>query len=84
FLFANLYRHQRVIRVMDDACGLIADLVAHYRSNPADMSMHWHETEQTLEGRDRLRLVGDFVAGMTDRFAISEHRRLFDATPELR
>ncbi len=84
FLFANLYRHKRVMRVMDDACGLISDLVSHYRAQPSDMPMHWHETEQTLAGRDRLRLIGDFVAGMTDRFAISEHRRLFDATPELR
>ncbi|MEL6297639.1 MAG: deoxyguanosinetriphosphate triphosphohydrolase [Pseudomonadota bacterium] len=84
FLFANLYRHQRVMRVMDDARDVIADLVKHYRANPDDMPDHWHQTEQRLEGRDRLRLIGDFVAGMTDRFAISEHRRLFDATPELR
>jgi dGTPase len=39
-----------------------------------------------LEAGDhrRARIIGDFVAGMTDRYAIAEHRRLFDATPELR
>jgi dGTPase len=34
--------------------------------------------------RRRARLIGDFVAGMTDRYAMVEHRRLFDATPDLR
>lgn len=84
FLFAHLYRHKRITRIMDDAAGIITRLIAHYETRPEDMMAHWHEREQKLGGRRRLRLIGDFVAGMTDRFAISEHRRLFDETPELR
>ena len=41
-------------------------------------------TEQAENESARAMVVSDFVAGMTDRFAIHEHRRLFDATPELR
>jgi len=37
----------------------------------------------SLTGNDRARKIADYIAGMTDRFAISEHRRLFDHTPEL-
>jgi dGTPase len=42
------------------------------------------EAAQAASGGARAAIVADFVAGMTDRFAIKEHRRLFDATPELR
>ncbi|MEO0790989.1 MAG: deoxyguanosinetriphosphate triphosphohydrolase [Pseudomonadota bacterium] len=84
FLFAKLYRHPRIMSVMDDACSVIADLVQRYRSEPDEMIETWSERAGHLDGRKRLRLIGDFVAGMTDRFAIAEHRRLFDATPDLR
>ena len=50
----------------------------------AAMAEAWHAASQGLETRRRARLIGDFVAGMTDRYAMVEHRRLFDATPDLR
>ncbi len=84
FLFARLYRHPRVIRIMDDAQNLIRDLVARYLRNPLDMPPEWAKATQAVDQRRRARLVADFVAGMTDRYAMGEHRRLFDATPELR
>jgi dGTPase len=84
FLFANLYRHQRVMKVMTSAQGLVRDLVARYRSDPAALPEHWREAATSRDERRRLRLIGDFVAGMTDRFALGEHRRLFDASPDLR
>lgn len=39
---------------------------------------------RTLDERDQARLAADYLAGQTDRYAIAEHRRLFDNTPELR
>jgi dGTPase len=44
----------------------------------------WRAAGESDGGEARASVVADFVAGMTDRFAIKEHRRLFDATPELR
>lgn len=83
FLFANVYRHERVMRAMRGAEVIIADLFQRYvelpRSLPGDRA-------DGLSAVDPVTLafgVCDFIAGMTDRFAIAEHRRLFDATPDL-
>ena len=84
FLYARLYRHPRVMAVMNRAESIVRDLVARYRQDPGAMPAPWEAEAELLEPRRRIRLIGDFVAGMTDRYAISEHRRLFDATPELR
>jgi len=84
FLFARLYRHPRVMTVMGRAEAIVRNLIARYRQDPGAMPAQWEAEAGTLEPRRRIRLIGDFVAGMTDRYAISEHRRLFDATPELR
>jgi dGTPase len=85
FLLARVYRHPKVMHVMTGAEVVVADLFRHYAEVPADMPAAW--AMALLAGRNerqRARLITDFVAGMTDRFAIAEHRRLFDVTPELR
>jgi dGTPase len=84
FLFARLYRHPRVVRVMTDAETVVRDLVARYRRDPTALPETWRAGIADLPPRRQVRRIADFVAGMTDRFAIAEHRRLFDATPELR
>jgi dGTPase len=84
FLHANLYRHQRIMRVMRGAEAIVTDLFAHYLRQPEDMSGALAAAAAQVSGGDRATIVADFVAGMTDRYAIKEHRRLFDATPELR
>ncbi len=84
FLFQRVYRHDRVMRVMQGAESIVTDLFARYLADAAAMPASWAAEAPKLGARARARLVGDFVAGMTDRFAIAEHRRLFDATPELR
>jgi dGTPase len=48
------------------------------------MQEAWARAAADLDERRRARLIADFVAGMTDRYALAEHRRLFDATPDLR
>ena len=85
YLFANVYRHPRVMRVVEGAESIVRDLFARYMANPLDMPRSWRTAfEQAENDAARATIVSDFVAGMTDRFAINEHRRLFDATPELR
>ena len=84
FLFARVYRHDRVMSVMSDAERIVGDLFARYLAEPAAMAPAWYAASHGLDERRRARLIADFVAGMTDRYAIAEHRRLFDATPNLR
>ncbi len=83
FLYANLYRHPAVMAVRERADQIVHDLFLRYFERPADMPEgHGHEPELAEEG-PRARYVADFIAGMTDTYAIKEHRRLFDRTPEL-
>jgi len=82
FLWHRMYRHPRVMAVMRDAEGIVADLFGRYRADPAALPPEWlHGCEG--EG-ERMRRIGNFIAGMTDRFALTEHHRLFDSTPDLR
>jgi len=83
FLYANLYRHPSVMDVRERADSIVRDLFHRYFEAPADMPEgHGHEAELADEAV-RARYVADFIAGMTDTYAIKEHRRLFDRTPEL-
>lgn len=86
FLWTGMYRHERVMRVMVEAECLVADLFSRYQRHPGDLPSEWQpapggEAESEAE---QARRIGNFIAGMTDRFAITEHIRLFDSTPELR
>jgi dGTPase len=51
---------------------------------PDDLPDEWRKDLPALSGADRARRVSDFIAGMTDRFALAEHARFFDSTPDLR
>ncbi len=85
FLFANVYRHPRVMRVVAGAEAVVRDLFGRFMAEPDAMPASWRAAAEASGSEpERAAVVGDFVAGMTDRFAIKEHRRLFDATPELR
>jgi dGTPase len=85
FLKLRMYRHERVMRVMRDAEQLVFDLFARYQSDPAAMPAEWLPPDSHLEPEAvRARRIGNFIAGMTDRFALTEHQRLFDSTPDLR
>ncbi|HUN98774.1 MAG TPA: deoxyguanosinetriphosphate triphosphohydrolase [Bradyrhizobium sp.] len=85
FLKTRMYRHQRVMRVMRAAEALVRDLFERYRTNPADMPPEWLPPEGASETEaERIRRIANFIAGMTDRFALTEHQRLFDLTPDLR
>ena len=84
FLFAHVYRHPKVMVVMEGAESIVRDLFARYLAEPVTMPEAWALAAKSLPERRRARLIADFVSGQTDRYAIAEHRRLFAATPELR
>lgn len=84
FLYRRMYRHPRVMEIMGDAEQVVRNLFERYRQSPGDLPAEWIEgTERETEGA-RSRRIGNFIAGMTDRFALIEHQRLFDSTPDLR
>jgi dGTPase len=88
YLYRNLYRAPAVMRIRENAKQIVLDLFGAYFSGQAQMPNEWGIDWQDAAGRlaepKRARLVADFLSGMTDRYAMSEHRRLFDATPQLR
>jgi dGTPase len=85
FLKERMYRHERVMRVMGEAESVLFDLFARYQRVPEDLPPEWLPTGPVPESdTERARRIGNFIAGMTDRYAITEHVRLFDSTPELR
>ena len=86
FLKQRMYRHPRVMRVMGDAERILFDLFARYQRTPGDLPAEWLPPEGGRAGSEtaRARRIGNFIAGMTDRFALTEHQRLFDSTPDLR
>ena len=82
FLYPRLYRHERIMAIMNDAEKVVRDLFAHYVAQPADMPAEWRQGPDGPAAR-ALR-IADFIAGMTDRYAMVEHDRLVGNTPELR
>jgi dGTPase len=84
FLFARMYRHARVTQIMGEAEGVVRDLFTRYRDDPATLPAGWLADGDPGSAGGRERRIGDFIAGMTDRFALIEHQRLFDSSPELR
>ncbi|KQT60531.1 MULTISPECIES: deoxyguanosinetriphosphate triphosphohydrolase [unclassified Aureimonas] len=84
FLFKRVYRDPSVSRVMDRAETIVRDLFARLFENPAEMPEEWRDTSASGDEARRARRVADYLSGMTDSYALAEHRRLFDVTPELR
>ncbi len=84
FLLPRMYRHARVMRIMGDAEEIVRRLFERYVSHPRDMPPEWRAGLDLSDESGRVRRVADFIAGMTDRYAMEEHTRLFGSTPELR
>lgn len=85
FLWEHMYRHPELVVVRERAAAVVADLFGLFRERPALMPPEWAARVAPGDaGGRRERLVADYIAGMTDRYALAEHRRHFPATPELR
>ncbi len=81
FLFAHMYQHLEVKKVREQADAIVRRLFQAYMSHPSAMPPEW---AAKADRETRARAVADYIAGMTDRFAIAEHTRLFDAASDLR
>jgi dGTPase len=76
YLHQHLYRHEHIERTKDEARRLMEDLFERYREN-GDLLPDEHRAKIATVGRERV--ICDYIAGMTDRYAMDEHRRLFGA-----
>ena len=83
FLFVRVYRAPRVMRVMHKAEAVVAALFDRYMKSPADLPGGRGDAILGLDPAGRARRIADFIAGMTDRFALAEYARLFDDTIDL-
>jgi dGTPase len=84
FLYPRMYRHTRVMHVMEEAERVVCDLFAQNMKTTRDMPAEWAEGIGGAAEPTRARRVGDYIAGMTDRYALIEHAKHFKTTPELR
>ncbi len=83
FLYPRMYRHPRVMEVRHEADGVVRDLFERFMADPTAMPDEWQANLPSDEAR-LARRVADYIAGMTDGYALLEHRRLFETTPALR
>jgi dGTPase len=78
FLFERMYRHHRVNRMSSKAHRVVHDLFALYLAEPQCLPREWRELAAGPDEPRTARVAADYLAGMTDRFALDEHHRLFD------
>ncbi|MDT6940652.1 deoxyguanosinetriphosphate triphosphohydrolase [Brucella pseudogrignonensis] len=83
FLFKNLYFHDSVVVRRHAADKIVQDLFDISFEKPSIMPAEWQADWEVLDQAGKARRVADYLAGMTDNYAVREHRRLFDHTPDL-
>lgn len=88
FLYSRMYRHFTINRIWLKVERIIGDLFKAFQENPSVLPDNWQARIDEAGARDdeqkRARIVCDYIAGMTDRYAIREHERLFDLYWDLR
>lgn len=87
FLFQNMYRHPHIARIRMLAADVVRDLFVAFFESPDFMPGEWGQAAARIKASEEARLarlVCDYIAGMTDRYALAEHTRLFEVTPDLR
>ncbi|WP_240623372.1 MULTISPECIES: deoxyguanosinetriphosphate triphosphohydrolase [Brevundimonas] len=78
FLYQRMYRHYRVNRMRSQARRIISEMFALFMAEPDVLPPEWAAKANVGDETRRARAVCDYIAGMTDRFAIEEHRKLFN------
>jgi dGTPase len=78
FLFERMYRHHRVNRMSSKAHRVVHDLFTLYLAEPQCLPREWRELTAGPDEPRTARVAADYLAGMTDRFALKEHHHLFD------
>ncbi len=83
FLFEKMYRHFQVNRETSKARRVVHDLFGLLLREPACLPEGWQQRGAGMGRTDLVRLVADYIAGMTDRYALLEHQRLFDLSSKI-
>ena len=83
FLFENVYRHYRVSRMASKARRVVGDLFRFFNEEPECLPTEWSHRSGSLNSLGTARRGGDYVAGMTDRYALDEHAKIFDSSVKL-
>ncbi len=78
FLYTRMYEHWRLNRSHSKARRVVVDLFNLLFAEPNCLPSPWREKAEQAGSHTRARVVADYIAGMTDRYALDEHRRLFD------
>jgi dGTPase len=78
FLFERMYRHYKVNRMTSKARRIVQDLFRLFLAEPQCLPTEWRAAADEPGSRTTARTVADYIAGMTDRYALDEHARLFD------
>lgn len=81
FMYERLYHHAEQLRTAERAKSVIAQLYAAYDQQPAHMANGWADKLPRAEP-DRSRHIADFIAGMTDSFAMAQYAKIFGSVPE--
>ena len=84
FLSRKMYRHEKVLNIMQRAARVIKDLFQVYMNDPDLMPGDWADGHDSTDTGRLARQVCDYIAGMTDRFALDQHKRWFDLDPLFR
>ena len=78
FLFRHMYRHYKVRRMRAKAASVVRDLFDLFTGDTGLMPVEWSQAAAEAPSEAaRARIVGDYIAGMTDRFALETHRKMF-------
>tara|TARA_Y100001935_G_C17089394_1_gene400388 strand:- start:30 stop:659 length:630 start_codon:yes stop_codon:yes gene_type:complete len=83
FLFAKMYRHYKVNRMASKAKRVISELFNLFMEEPIVLPDEWRYLDKEDLKNNQARLISDYIAGMTDRYALLEYDRLFDFKAKL-
>jgi len=79
FLHENMYRHHRVNRMTSKARRVVGEMFALLFAEPELLPAEWRRPAEQKDAAGRARTIADYIAGMTDRYALEVHRKLFNA-----
>ncbi|MDE0696156.1 MAG: deoxyguanosinetriphosphate triphosphohydrolase, partial [Boseongicola sp.] len=76
FLFDRMYRAPSVVRMRKEVTGVVRDLFPYFLEHPERLPRRWREDVEKVDGETELaRIVSDYIAGITDRFAFQCHEK---------
>jgi dGTPase len=83
FLMENMYRHYKVNRMTSKSKRVVKDLFNFFNNEPNCLPTSWRNAVTNVDDIVRAEIVGDYIAGMTDKFALEEYQRIFDTSHKL-